>query len=267
MRQTRAWRDVPKAPRACVKTYRTSREYIVRHSTDIQFDCVAVKEGTGLTFMAVTSDHSVHVWLYLGGDSISHEYEWSVAKPHGIAVTRAGDVVVTTGTHQVIVFGENGAGHVKKIGTPGSGPLQFRDPAGVTITSDHHVAVADRMNHRIQIVSLDGALVRQWGGLIHPTHIAAAPGQLLVVMDNFGRRIQTFREGGGRLHEFSVYPYTADHCTVCGSEVLVSCSDSNVILVLRLWDLEIVRRISKPTPLRVAVFNPLDWNPVLLVKP
>ncbi|KAI8497613.1 hypothetical protein Bbelb_249190 [Branchiostoma belcheri] len=48
------------------------------------------------------------------------------------------------------------------IGGWGSGPRQFMDPCGVTVSDDGKIFVADRGNERIQVFTLQGTFVRQF---------------------------------------------------------------------------------------------------------
>ena len=80
--------------------------------------------------------------------------------PHGVAVSKSGDVVVSEyWNHCISVYSREG----KKIRSFGPKPGQFKYPRGVAITSDNHILIADGYNHRIQMFTMEGKLVKSVG--------------------------------------------------------------------------------------------------------
>jgi len=74
---------------------------------------------------------------------------------------------------------------VRKIGSEGSGPGQFKFPRGLCVDQEGSVIVADRNNDRVSQVSLAGRFLRHLltkdDGLRAPYAIAiSAAGQLVV---------------------------------------------------------------------------------------
>ncbi|XP_078660709.1 E3 ubiquitin-protein ligase TRIM32-like [Branchiostoma floridae x Branchiostoma belcheri] len=74
------------------------------------------------------------------------------------------------------------------FGGEGSGPGQFNDPWGVTVSDEGEVFVADRGNQRIQVFTLQGTFVRQFPTVVsgeqklYPTDVAMdGEGNLSVV--------------------------------------------------------------------------------------
>ena len=56
-------------------------------------------------------------------------------------------------------------------GTPGTGPGEFDLPHCVRVDRHNRVLVADRANNRIQLFTLDGEYIEEWGGFVHPDTI------------------------------------------------------------------------------------------------
>ena len=75
--------------------------------------------------------------------------------PHGIAISVDDVMVVTEVYNNTIAIVREGQ-IVRRIGEKGSEKGQLRHPAGVAITPDNDIVVADRDNHRIQKFTIDG---------------------------------------------------------------------------------------------------------------
>lgn len=56
-------------------------------------------------------------------------------------------------------------------GKPGTGPGEFNLPHCVWVDSRNRVMIADRQNNRIQLFTLDGEYITEWGDLCHPDDI------------------------------------------------------------------------------------------------
>ena len=52
---------------------------------------------------------------------------------------------------------------ITTFGSQGSSEGQFNGPDGVAITTDNHILVNDRFNHRIQMFTMEGKFVRSVG--------------------------------------------------------------------------------------------------------
>jgi DNA-binding beta-propeller fold protein YncE len=64
---------------------------------------------------------------------------------------------------RISVFDRNGK-FLRTIGRTGTGPGEFRTPHALAFDSQGRLVVADRHNHRIQILSKDGEFVREYDG-------------------------------------------------------------------------------------------------------
>ncbi len=83
--------------------------------------------------------------------------------PIGIGVDGSGNVWVADGSNsRVEEFSAEGA-YLKKVGSKGSGNLQFKEPNGLTF-SGKNLYVSDYGNSRIEELSGSGAYIRTFGG-------------------------------------------------------------------------------------------------------
>ena len=94
---------------------------------------------------------------------------------------------------------------VTSWGSYGSGEGQFLWPSGITVGVDGNVYVADTLNNRIQVFTLMGVFLRQWGNtgtgtgegeLNQPADVATDAGGDVYVADTWNHRIQVFSAGG-----------------------------------------------------------------------
>ncbi|MCB1017308.1 MAG: carboxypeptidase regulatory-like domain-containing protein [Acidimicrobiales bacterium] len=101
-------------------------------------------------------------------------------------------------------------------GSQGGGPGQFQFPWGVAVDQAGDVYVADRDNHRIQVFSASGQLLRQWGTygeapgeFRNPYGLAMSADDHLYVADTSNNRVQVFTTSGQYVTEWGSYGYTA----------------------------------------------------------
>jgi|TARA_B100001971_G_C18219292_1_gene556022 peptidylglycine monooxygenase len=92
--------------------------------------------------------------------------------PTDVAISRDGDIFVTDGYGNACVhrFTPDGE-HVLTWGGPGKGPGEFHTPHGVWVDDLGRVYVVDRDNNRVQIFTLDGEYITEWGDFFHPMDI------------------------------------------------------------------------------------------------
>ena len=64
-------------------------------------------------------------------------------------------------------------------GGPGDGPGEFEIPHGIRVEGGR-VYVADRQNNRIQIFTLGGEYLEEWGGFLQPCNLFMAGGRIYV---------------------------------------------------------------------------------------
>ncbi len=149
--------------------------------------------------------------------------------PRDLAVTNDGEVVVTEdGNHRVQVFRLSDGAFLRRWGTKGSNPGQFLYPRGVHIDSNGEVAcliekkthkgpnfpqvfVCDCANDRIQVFSLAGVFLRQWGSrghgpgqFKHPSSVVMRGAEVLV-SDRYNYRVQVFRRDGTFVRQWNMH--------------------------------------------------------------
>ena len=117
----------------------------------------------------------------------------------GIALSRDGSCyVVSNNQHSIGVFDITGA-VVRRIGGYGSGEGEFAEPWRLTFTASGTLLVAERLNKRVQEVTLDGAHVRFIGvGVFtrNPDGVATNDEYIVVTQTNCGAdRIVMFNAG------------------------------------------------------------------------
>lgn len=72
----------------------------------------------------------------------------------------------------------------KKIadwGTRGSNPLQFKTPHSVTVDESNRLYIADRENHRIQVLDMQGRVLNIWTKVDRPLTVRFSAGFLYVL--------------------------------------------------------------------------------------
>ena len=83
-----------------------------------------------------------------------------------------GDLYVADGTHNTRVHRFDSGGHlIQSWGHWGDGPGQFKSPHAVLPTRDGKLYVCDRLNHRVQIFTPEGAFLSEWTGLQWPSEV------------------------------------------------------------------------------------------------
>jgi hypothetical protein len=83
-------------------------------------------------------------------------------EPTDVAWDQQGNIFVSDGYKNTNVHKFDKDGHNGKlVGSPGSGPLQFRTPHGIAVDKKGLVYVADRGNGRIQVLDNDLNFVRE----------------------------------------------------------------------------------------------------------
>jgi len=197
-----------------------------------------LKGSTGSVFITDTFNHRVEVFS-LSGSFIGKFGSYGTQlgqfnQPRGVAINlhitpddikgSTGSVFITdTFNHRVQVFNLDTLDFMWAFGSQGSGEVQFNQPDGIAVTpitirgSTGSVFITDTFNHRIEVLSLDGKFLREFGTegsgegkLNKPSDIAIAPYTIttkgstgsVFITDTFNHRIQSFTFEGDFLDSF-----------------------------------------------------------------
>ena len=84
--------------------------------------------------------------------------------PQGLAITREGHLFVAErGKNRITIIDPTNGRNIGSFGQRGSGQVQFDRPRGVAVTQDGHIVVADCYNHRLQVLTAEGAFIATVG--------------------------------------------------------------------------------------------------------
>jgi DNA-binding beta-propeller fold protein YncE len=179
---------------------------------------IHIIEGVDHPFgVAVTEDYII-VTEYRGNClKILNKEDKSIAcsvkidsSPRGIAITSDKTILVTL-NHKIWKISMDGK-LINSVGRYGSNPLEFSWPCGIAISPiTGYVHVADRYNHRVQVLNPDltfrfsfGCKGTAQGQFLSPRFIGIDSEGLLYVSDRENHRIQKFTREGHFISLFSM---------------------------------------------------------------
>src|SRR5437867_7040327 len=84
---------------------------------------------------------------------------------------------------RISVFDRNGK-FLRVIGKPGTGPGEFRTPHALEFDSQGRLIVADRHNHRVQILTKDGKFVREYDDFGRSSGLAIDSNDVIYTADS-----------------------------------------------------------------------------------
>ena len=107
------------------------------------------------------------------------------------------------GTNQIAVIFDNNFQEPKWIGEEGNGELQFKSPRGIAFNPKGDIAVVDKGNNRVQVLSVNGEFKFKFGEkgsgngkFEQPTDIVIDVDGIMYVSDSMNNRIQYFSTKG-----------------------------------------------------------------------
>ena len=129
--------------------------------------------------------------------------------PRGVAITPDNSILVSDGNDRIQKISMDGD-CVASVGEKGSGPLQFNCPDGIAISPiTGQVYIADRDNHRIQVLNPDLTFSHSFGSngsangqFKYAFDIAIDSQGLVYVADTDNHRIQKFSPDGKFVAQF-----------------------------------------------------------------
>jgi sugar lactone lactonase YvrE len=127
--------------------------------------------------------------------------------PAALAMDRSGGLWILDNRKMQLLKLDDTGNPLVTIGSSGSRNGQFDDPAGIAISSNGIIFVADAGNHRVQAFSDDGVFLSAIsdsasGKLRHPAAIALDPQDNLYVLDTDRSVVSVYSAKGDALLEF-----------------------------------------------------------------
>ena len=121
---------------------------------------------------------------------------------------------------RISVFDRNGK-FLRTIGKTGTGPGEFRTPHALEFDSMGRLVVADRHNHRVQILTKDGRFVREYDDFSRSSGLAIDRNDVIYTADSEStERVHPglaarnpHRESEGR-QGHDVHPAAQDRCSL-----------------------------------------------------
>jgi hypothetical protein len=166
-------------------------------------------------------------------------------KPRGIALADGKLFVADMGFDTICVYDADSLAFLRTIGSSGSDEGELDGPIGVAAdAANGHLFVADTGNHRIQVFSFAGELVRSFGTLgglpyqfYRPRGITLLQRDLILVSET--TRVQLLTTQGKAVHTFSGAersPPTAElyGVTSLGEAVVVADYHAGQLLLLQV---------------------------------
>ena len=121
-----------------------------------------------------------------------------LSDPAGIAITREGHLFVAeNGKHCITIIDPTNGRKIRSFGQCGSGQKQFQFPRGLAVTQDGRIVVADCFNHRLQVLTAEGAFIATVGSqgsqplqFRYPHGVAVDHNGKIFVSEDSGHRVQ-----------------------------------------------------------------------------
>ena len=119
-------------------------------------------------------------------------------RPQGLAITREGHLIVEErGKHCVTIIDPTNGRKIRSFGQRSNGQVQFDNPQGVAVTQDGRIVVTDCSNHRLQVLTAEGAFIATVGSkgsqplqFNYPKGIAVHRNGQVFVSDTGNHRVQ-----------------------------------------------------------------------------
>ncbi|HTQ73615.1 MAG TPA: peptidyl-alpha-hydroxyglycine alpha-amidating lyase family protein [Burkholderiales bacterium] len=129
--------------------------------------------------------------LILGNPGVAGNPPSALTEPCSIAVAKNGDIYVSEGhsgqqpdakpgtVARISVFSRDGK-FIRSFGKLGSGPAEFKTPHDIFIDEEDRLFVADRGNHRVQVLDLEGKYIAEWKQYGRPSGVVVRNGLVYV---------------------------------------------------------------------------------------
>ena len=123
--------------------------------------------------------------------------------PTGVAITREGHLIVAEhGKNCITIIDPTNGKKIRRFGQSGSGQVQFYGLFGVAVTQDGRIVVAEYNNHRLQVLTAEGAFIATVGSkgsqplqFIGPYDVAVDHNGKVFVTDSGNHHVQVLNAG------------------------------------------------------------------------
>ena len=178
----------------------------------------------GLLYVA--NDNGVDV-MTTDGAFVKRIGSGTLKRPWDVTVYNGEIFVADTGNGRVAVFSQDGQ-LVRTIGSVGSGPGQFSSPVGVVISPDGELYVSDRSNQSVQVLTLQGVYIREFGkGQLSGQHkLLLSSDKHVLVADYNNNRVAVFNKYGTLVSSLLCGFYPLGLAEDQREDLLVACLDS-----------------------------------------
>jgi DNA-binding beta-propeller fold protein YncE len=231
----------------------------------------------GRVLVADTLNHRVDVFAAdgkaLGSFGARGSGDGMLDHPADVAVDGEGNAFVSdTGNDRIVEFDAQG-NFLRHFGGRGSYPGLFAAPSGLDVFQGE-LFVADRDNHRIEVLGLDGRYRYEWGlhalrpregaGRFHyPCDVRVTPdGARVRVLEEIEDRVQEFGPVKGEIEvaqgERDTSAHYAGGCSLRG-DLLATIEPSGPSV--SIWDL------TKGTPIEITRFGRFGRGAGFMVRP
>ena len=131
------------------------------------------------------------VLMTIGTPGVAGNAPDSLNEPCSLVIAPDGTIFITEGhsgqakdappnsVGRITVWDKTGK-YLREIGSWGSGPAQFKTPHDIAMDERGRLWVADRGNHRIQILEQDGTFLAEWKQFGRPSGVALRDGKIYV---------------------------------------------------------------------------------------
>ena len=188
----------------------------------------------------------------------SHVFHSGGSSPLGVAVTRSQQphlVVANWGSHHLTILSLTDGHVVRTIGTGGSAQGQLNCPYGVSVDPQQgYLWVADHYNHRIQVFTEEGRIVRLFSCCPSPSSVAFLSNGDVVVASRDDKKLHVYSPDGAYRKSFGVFGLPYQMAYLEGADQLaVSDYYNNCVQIISAADSHVVRTLAADRPRGVVV--------------
>ena len=182
----------------------------------------------------VTHECGVDV-ITFDGNFVSRIGNGTLKMPRHVTIHNRHVVVADSGNHRVAVFSRDGK-LIHTIGSQGTGPGQFSNPSGVAISPDGELYVSDCSNGRVQVLTLRGEYIREFGkGLLKGQHKLLFSGDRhVLVADQVNNRVAVFNQEGALVSSLPCANGPVGLAVDQKGDLLVACFSSKCVHIYNL---------------------------------